>query len=64
MQEYNAEQTLMLLTLLGKHGTNVFEKFLRALARSGHKMVVDELKRTERNTKFGRPTYPYPLHTY
>ena len=43
----------MLLTLLGKHGTTVFEKFLRALEKSGHKKVVEELRRTERHTKFG-----------
>ena len=55
-KRYNCEQTLTLLTLLGKHGTNVFEKFLGALSKSGHKKAVDNLRRTEKHIQFGTCT--------
>lgn len=47
------KKTLLALTLLGSHGQDVYNKFLDALSRSNFQSVVQELRRTEKNIKFG-----------
>ena len=51
---YNVEKNLMLLTLLGTFGTDVYEGFLKALWESDHTSVVKELRGTFTHTKFGK----------
>lgn len=49
---------------MGIHGTNIFEKFIKALYRSDHIKVAHEILKTEKQTKFGEmlpPTFTYFL---
>ena len=51
--EYHVERVLKMLCILGRHGDNVFERFLRALRNSDHHAVAAELKKTDKFTKWG-----------
>lgn len=44
----------MALRLLGTHGVDSYEKFLKALNENSFYDVVAELRRTEKNIKFGQ----------